>query len=226
MKDQTASRERGSGSLTRYLPLAGLCFAVLTIAGYLTIGEFPDPETSLADLSTYYAAHGDSVRTGGQLVILGAIFLGIFGLAVWNRVRIAATSPVVAGLMLIGTAIAVTSALGGGGHYVLLGNIGADSTVTPQALQAWHIGSEYGGGGGFLLILGLFAAGVVSRAMPAWLGWSALVLGIGTLTPPPFGFYADLLFLLWAAVAGVVLSVRRVQPSPASGAMPVATAQA
>ena len=62
--------------------------------------------------------------------------------------------------------------------------------------------------------------------MPAWLGWLALVLGIGTLTPPPFGFYADLLFLLWAAVAGMVLSVRRVQPSPASGAMPVATAQA
>jgi hypothetical protein len=159
-------------------------------------------------------------------MILGAIFLGIFGLAVWNRVRIAAASPVVAGLVLIGTAIAVTSALGGGGHYVLLGNIGADSAVTPQALQAWHVGSEYGGGGGFLLILGLFAAGVVSRAIPAWLAWSALVLGIGTLTPPPFGFYADMLFLLWAAVAGVMLSLRRAEPIPASGAMPVATAQA
>src|SRR4029453_10935992 len=145
MKDQTASRERGPGGLTRYLPLAGLCFAVLTFAGDLTIGEFPDPDTSLADLSTYYAAHGDTVRTGGQLMILGALFLGIFGLAVWK-------------LVLICTAIAVTAALGGGGHYVLLGNIGADSAVTPQALQAWHVGSEYGGGGGLPLILGLFAA--------------------------------------------------------------------
>jgi hypothetical protein len=224
MTDQTAIRERGSGSLVRFLPLAGLCFAVLTFAGDLTIGEFPDPETSLSDLTTYYAAHGDAVRTGGQLMILGALFLGIFGLAVWNRVRIAAASPVVAGLMLIGTAIAVTSALGGGGHYVLLGNIGADSAVTPQALQAWHVGSEYGGGGGFLLLLGLFGAGVVSRVIPGWLAWTALGLGMATLTP--FGFYADLLFLLWAAVAGVVLSVRRVQPIPASGAMPVATAQA
>jgi hypothetical protein len=224
MKDQTATRERGSGSLARFLPLAGLCFAVLTIAGDLTIGEFPDPESSLADLSTYYAAHADSVRTGGQLMILGALFLGIFGLAVWNRVRIAAASPLVAGLVLIGTAIAVTSSLGGGGHYVLLGNIGADSTVTPEALQAWHVGSEYGGGGGFLLILGLFAAGVVSRAIPGWLAWSALVLGIATLTP--FSFYTDQLFLLWAAVAGVVLSLRSAKPIPSSGAQPVATARA
>jgi hypothetical protein len=35
-----------------------------------------------------------------------------------------------------------------------------------------------------------------------------------------------MLFLLWAAVAGVMLSLRRAEPIPASGAMPVATAQA
>jgi hypothetical protein len=54
--------------------------------------------------------------------------------------------------------------------------------------------------------LGLFAAGVFSRALPAWLAWSALVLGIAELTT--FGFYASMLALLWTAVAGVVLSVR------------------
>jgi hypothetical protein len=179
MTDQTAPRERGSSSIVRFLPLAGVAFGALTLAGDLTIGEFPDPSTPLAELSRYYAAHGDAVRTGGRLMILGALCLGLFGVAVWARVRAAAGPPWVAGLMLVGTAIEVGSDLGGAGHYVLLGSIGADRAVTPEALQAWQVGSEFGGGGGFLLMLGLFAAGVFSRAVPSWLAWSALMLGIG-----------------------------------------------
>ena len=34
------------------------------------------------------------------------------------------------------------------------------------------------------------------------------------------------LFLLWAAVAGVVMSLRSAKPIPSSGAQPVATARA
>lgn len=126
--------------------------------------------------------HSDAVRTGGQLTILGALCLGLFGVAVWTRVRVAGPA-VVAGLLLVGTAIEVTSDLSWGGHYVGLGNIGADSAVTPEALQAWHIGSEFGRGSGFLLLLGLFGAGALSRAMPRWLAWSALVLGICGIHP-------------------------------------------
>ena len=78
--------------------------------------------------------------------------------------------------------------------------------MTPAALQAWQIGTELGGGGGTLLMLGLFAAGVFSRALPAWLAWPALAIGIAEFTP--FGFYASWLALLWAAVAGVTLTLR------------------
>jgi hypothetical protein len=54
-------------------------------------------------------------------------------------------------------------------------------------------------------MLGLFAAGVFTRAVPGWLAWFALGLGIAVLTP--FGFLASRLFLLWTAVAGIVLTV-------------------
>jgi hypothetical protein len=114
--------------------------------------------------------------------------------------------------MLVGTAVAVVSELTGAWSYVTLGNIGANPDVTPEALQAWHVGSQFGGGGGTLLTLGLFAAGVFTRAVPGWLAWSALVLGIAEVTP--YGFLASMLVLLWTAVAGIVLTVRSREPSP------------
>lgn len=212
MKNQTAVRQRRFTTLARLVPLAGVAYCGLTLAGDLAIGEFPDANTPPAELSRYYATHADSVRLGGQLMILAALCLGLFGLAVWARVREAAGPPMVAGLILIGTSVAVTAELGGAGAYVLLGSIGADHTVAPATLQAWQAGSQFGGGGGALFMLGLFAAGVFSRALPAWLSWSALVLGIAQLTQ--FGFYASMLALLWAAVAGVVLSARPLDRTP------------
>jgi hypothetical protein len=211
MKYQTEDRDRRLAALTRIVPLAGVAYAVLTLAGDLTIGEFPDSDISLSGLSSYFAAHSGQVRTGGELMTWGGLALGLFGIAVWARVREAAGPPMVAGLLLVGTAVAVVSELTGAGSYVTLGNIGADPHVTPQALQAWHVGSQFGGGGGTLLMLGLFAAGIFSRAIPQWLAWSALVLGIAEVTR--FGFFASMLVLLWTAAAGIVLTARRHKPS-------------
>lgn len=223
MKNQTAVRQRRARTFTRLLPLAGVGYAALTIAGDLTIGEFPDGSASPAQLSQFYAQHGGAVRAGGHLMILGAYCLALFGVAVWTRVRDSGGPPVVAGLMLASTAIGVASELGGAGHYLLLGSIGADPTLTPAALQSVQVGLDHGEGGGALLLVALFAAGVFGRAIPSWLAWSALALGIGTLTQ--FGFFAAMVFLLWAAVAGVVLSLRAVgqlttsSPGPARPAL-------
>ena len=60
-------------------------------------------------------------------------------------------------------------------------------------------------------MLGLFAAGVFARDIPRWLAWAALVLGIAAVSP--FGFVASMLFLLWTAVAGIVLTVRSKAPA-------------
>jgi hypothetical protein len=60
-------------------------------------------------------------------------------------------------------------------------------------------------------MLGLFAAGVFVRAIPRWLAWSALALGIAGLTP--YGYFASVLVLLWAAVAGIALTMRGTEPA-------------
>jgi len=223
MKYQTEDRERRLDALTRILPLAGVAYAALILAGDLTIGEFPGSDTSLPELSRYFAAHSNQVTTGGELMIWGGVALGLFGIAVWARVRKASGPPVVAGLVLVGTAVAVVSELIGAWSYVTLGNIGANPDVTPEALQAWHVGSQFGGGGGTLLTLGVFAAGVLTRAVPRWMAWSALVLGIAEVTP--YGFLASMLALLWTAVAGIVLTMRSQEPSTTRAGVGVGVGQ-
>src|SRR6478672_9108294 len=44
--------ERRSARLTRLLPLTGIVFAVLAMAGNLTIGDFPDIDTPVGKLTS------------------------------------------------------------------------------------------------------------------------------------------------------------------------------
>ena len=44
-------------------------------------------------------------------------------------------------------------------------------------------------------------AGILTRAFPRWLAWTALVIAIAQLTP--VGFLAPLVFLLWTLIASI-----------------------
>jgi hypothetical protein len=206
----------GSNRLARLVPLAGVVFAVLTLAGYLTIGPFPDSDASVSELTSFYAAHHGQVAAGGQLLGLAAIFLALFGIAVWARIRSTDLHPVVAGTALVGTAMAAVSWLDGAGTYSILGRIGHQPWLSPAALQAVQVGGTVGGidGGTVLFLLAVAAAGIAGRAFPRWLALPALALAILYLTP--FGWYASLLVLLWAAVTGIVMAVRPAGAVPAT----------
>ena len=207
---------RGSNRLARLVPLAGVGFAVLTIAGYLTIGPFPDSDASTSELTSFYAAHHGQVAAGGQLLGLAAIFLALFGTTVWARIRSTDLHPVVAGTALVATAMAAVSWLDGAGTYSILGEVGHQPWLSPAALQATHVGGTVGGidGGTVLFLLAVATAGIAGRAFPRWLALPALALAILYLTP--FGWYASLLLLPWAAVTGIVMAVRPAHRAPAT----------
>ena len=209
------SPDRLGAGLHRIAPVAGVASAALTMAGYLTIGEFPDSSTPATDLPGYYAAHGQQVTLGGTFLSWAAVCFAIFGAAVWARVHRSSAPPVLAGAVLLGAATATMADLNSGAVYNLLGELGVGPHVTVPALQAWHIsGSAFGVGGGvFLFLLGLGVAGIAYRAVPRALAWTGLVLGVGQFAPLPWVFYSSLLFLLWMGVAGVARAVR---PDPAS----------
>lgn len=192
----------------RIAPLAGVLFAGLTLAGDFTIGPFPDGSTPAADLPAYYAAHGDHVALGGTLMGLGGVFFAIFAAAMWARVR-GAVPAVVSGVVILGAAVDTMADLDSGALYNLLGGIGSERDVTPQALQALHIqGAEFGvGGGAALFLVGVAVAGIGYRAVPRWLAWAGLVLGIAQFAPSPYGFFASMLVLAWGAAAGIALAL-------------------
>jgi hypothetical protein len=207
---------RDRNRLARLVPLAGVVFAVLTLAGYFAIGPFPDSDASISKLTSFYAANHGRVAAGGLLLGLAAIFLALFGTAVWARIRATDLHPVVAGAALVGTAMAAVSALDGAGAYSILGDIGHQQGLSPVALQAWHVGGTVGGidGGSVILLLAAATAGIAGRAFPRWLAWPALALAILYVTP--FGFFASLVVLLWAAVTGVVMVLRPAERVPAT----------
>ena len=200
----------GSG-WTRWLPLTGVVFAVVAMAGNLAIGDFPDTDTPVGKLTTYYASHHADVGRGGILLGYSVVFFALFGVALWSRVRRCAAAPAIAGGVLLGAALVAVDMITSSNTYYTLGQIGGKSTTSPQALQAWHITGSVGGVGAdsIVFLLAVAAAGILARALPRWLAWSALVLAVMHLTP--LGFLAFLLFYVWAIAAGIALTVR---PNP------------
>lgn len=207
----TATPVRSAATYIRVCALAGVAAAIASIAGNLTIGEFPDETTSPAAIAAYYRDHHATVRAGGTLLALGAMLTAFFLAALWSRVR--AVSPVLASVIAIGGAAQVASLAFSAETYRTLGSIGTDSALTPQALQAWHVwGATFGAeAGGMAVFVALFVASVLGRAVPVWLGVTGLVLGLAAITP--FGFFASMLGILWTAVAGVVVAVRPEAPT-------------
>lgn len=201
-------RQQTTG-LARWLPLAGLAYAVLTIAGDLVVDAFPDGDTSTSALVRYYAAHHTQVGTGGQIMGLAVIFLGLFVAGLVVRARASLATAAVIG---VGGAALVAAQEWSASVYAQLGSTGGEHSVAPAALQAWHIaGAEWTGVGSasIVFVLGIAVAGLVDRTLPAWVAVTALVLGCGSFFPQPFGFFASMLMLVWAAATGIALTVRR-----------------
>jgi hypothetical protein len=219
---QSSGREQAriAARLSRFVPLAGVGAAVLTFAGYLVIGPNPDSTASTSTITAYYAAHHAHVSTAADLLTYSTILFALFGLAVWARIRGTALHPIVAGAALLGTAIATASHLADANAWSMLGELGNKHTISPGALQTLHIsvsaGSTASAAGLGILLLAVALAGIIARAFPRWLAWSALLLAILQLAPTPglIGFFASLALLPWM-LATSVATLRHTTPTTA-----------
>ena len=198
--------------LVRIAPLAGVAYFVLEIAGNGSIGDFPDSDTAIAKLIPFYADHHTDIARGGFLLHYAALALALFLVAVCARAWQAGAHAVISGALLLGAAVTVAAAFAEAGVYSTLGFVGAhEKVVTPAALQAWHVngaggGATTGDGGLMIVLLAVSAAAIAAGALPQWLGWSALPLGLVQLTP--LGFFGGVVFWLWAAAAGIYMTIR------------------
>jgi len=73
--------------------------------------------------------------------------------------------------------------------------------------------------GGFFFGLGSGIAVVRGAALPKWLGWVAIVIGIAAIVPPA-SFPALLAFALWSLIVSIIVFMRLGSSEKASTAVP------
>jgi hypothetical protein len=219
--------------LGRLAPLAGAGAALLTVAGDLVIGPYLDSGVPASRVSAYYATHHTHVLVASVLFTYAAVLFAVFGAVLWASLRRTAVHPLIAGLALVATAIATAGDLANAGSWYVLGDLGGQHTISPAALQSFHMMVSAAifpaAAGAGVLLLAVAAGGIAASAFPRWVAWSALVVGVLQLVPTPgtVGFLSGLLVLAWMLAAGVAMALRpdrarlaeRAASSPALPAM-------
>jgi hypothetical protein len=190
--------------MSRFVPLSGVLAVVLIIVAVIVGGETPDTEDSLREIATFYR---DNDQSGPSALLgLGALFFLIFVTTLWHALRKAeADRRGASTLALVGGTILVVGMTIFAGIGFTLGDTADD--LTPAAIQALNaLNTDLFfplavGNAAFLLGAGVSA--VQTGALPKWLGWAAVVLGVFAATP--LGFFAFLVMGLWSLIVSVLL---------------------
>ena len=207
--------------------LTGLAFVVLVIIAFAIGGEPPDPtDDSIEEVIEFYVDNKDSVFAGSIIAGFAGAFLVFFGGYLRKVLRAAEgeghmlSSVVLAGATILAIGIAIDATI----NIALSEGADADQ-VAPEAIQAlsllWTNDFVPLAMGNLVFILAAGISIVRHGALPAWLGWVAIVLGVVSMTP--VGFFAFLVGGIWIAVVSIMLAMRARAagtpgaPPPASG---------
>jgi hypothetical protein len=193
----------------RLAPLSGILFVVLLVAGFFFIsGNTPDLKDSAQKIVDYYSGHKNREEAAAIAVGASAVFLAIFVASLYGRLKAAeAPGNLWSVLAVIGGAAAVAGFFGIIGVHVALID-GADKHISPDAMVAinaidndnfFAFSLPLG-----VMLLGAAGATLKAGALPKWLGWTALVIGIVFFTPAGFASFA--LSGLWIIAASIYMS--------------------
>jgi hypothetical protein len=200
-------------SLEAMAPLAGIAAVLLIVVGGLVIdsGDTPADNAPAAAYLAYFEDETGSIWGGGTLLALGAICFLWFAGSVRAWLAAAEGPPHrLSSLALAGATGMAVLVLGAVGT-TLSGAIAADEDVrlTPDAAQAIYVVGQ----GLFLVawmaaavfLLATAVAALRTAALPRWLAWATLAIGVLLLIP--WVGWAAFLFLLplWIVVVAILL---------------------
>jgi hypothetical protein len=206
---------------SRRAPLTAVIFAALAVAGFvISNGNSPNSDASGAKVIAYYQAHGSDSQTSDFFFVFAYIFFFFFAGSL--RAHLRAGAEALSAVSLAGATLLVAGiGLFGGTDLALADH---PNLLTPDAAQALNLLNNdmffpvAAGSCVFYISAGL--AIVRSGALPKWLGWVAVVLGVISVSPAFFvGFLAA---IPWALITGIVM-YRRGGPVTAAPA-PIAPA--
>jgi hypothetical protein len=190
----------------RFGAFAGVGTTVLVIAAFATSSQPPSVSAGGAPVVKFYTSHSTAQHTSDMLWVLGfAVFVFFAG---WLRglLREEPRAEALATTALAGGAIAATGASVYFGLDFTLASMPA--SIAPAAAQAVNLLAlqlflpvAIG-----VLIFGIAAGAAIlrSQVLPAWMGWTGLVVAITA----PAGPFALVALAIWAGVIGVMASRR------------------
>src|SRR4051794_6475647 len=203
-------------SLRRLAPLTGIPFAIL-LAITFTTPSTPDTHDTGAQVIQHYQDHHGAHLLGDLCGGVAVVFFLFFLSALRSFFKDKEGAD---GLSLAAFAGGILIAVGGGLFTSLdVALIDARHDITPQAAQALNVLSNdiffpfEIGLIVFALCIGL--AIIASGALPKWLGWVMVVIGVVAFTP--VGFFGFFVILIWAVIVGILI-YRRSAPGPSAPA--------
>ncbi len=191
------------------VPLTGAGFILVGIVSFLVGGEPKSADDPVREIVAFYVDNKDSVQAGAFIGVLASVLLVFFGAYLRGFLRAAAgegeTLSLVAfvGVAIVAVGFAIDST-------ILIALSEAADDISPSAVQAlqalWDndfvpiaLGTE-------LFLWGTGISVIRSGALPRWLGWVMVLLGVIGFTP--LGFVSAIGSALLVLVLSVMLAVR------------------
>jgi hypothetical protein len=193
----------------KLVPLSGIAAVGLVIASFMIIGETPDIDAPVNEITSFWTKHDSDGQFGGFLIALGALFFLFFATNIAGALRRAqGETGGSSALSFGGGIIFAVGLLVFAGINFTLGDLGGDGS--PDTLQALNaLGEDFF----FPLAMGAAAFGIgtgiaitKTGVLPRWFGWVAVVIGVVSATPA--GFFGFMLLGLWIIAASVMLSIK------------------
>jgi len=193
----------------RLAPLSGIVFVAALIVGFFVLSNGGTQVTDSAQtITSYYVNHHQKAELAVGVIAVGLVFLAIFVAFLHGHLRAAETSGSLwSTVMLIGGIAGIATFFVAGGVHVAIADggthgFGLDAMVALNGLDNDILISFVFALG--LMLLGAAGATITTGALPKWLGWAALVLGILCFTPVWFAGAA--LALVWIVIVSITLS--------------------
>jgi hypothetical protein len=187
-------------------PLTGVAFVVLAVIAFVISGETPDSNDSPLKILAFYK-NNDTEQIWASAVLAWSTVLFLFFLGILRSVLQAAEGGIsrLSAVAFGGGVVLAVGMLAFAGFTFCLADTADD--LTPAAAQALNaLNTDFffpvAVGLGTLMLATGFVS-IRSGALPAWLGWAAVVIGIAAITP--VGFFAFLVFGLWTLATSVIL---------------------
>jgi len=203
----------------RFAPLTGIVFVVLLIVGFGVLsGDTPSSDDGAPKIISFYNDHQGKEIAAGAVVALAVVFLALFVVALRDYLKGDGGGGYWPTVALVGGAVSVAGFFAALGVHAALID-GADQHISPDAMVALNALDNWDFFG-FVAPLAIMMFGVAGSilkggaALPKWLGWVALVIGI-LYFAGPFGWFAFLLTGIWIITASIMMYRRSGAPATA-----------